>query len=164
MSGMSMRRLMTLLSAAFAVAALGTVIVVGAASAAHPRPNGPTPPLLPIVFVHGFGVSGDLYGSVAERFASNGYPPDRLRTFDYDTTTGGTAVGELDNMIDQLRAEYGVDRVNLVAHSLGTLIAFGYLLDPSRAAKIAHYVALDGPFNYPNCGVGDPNLDCMGIF
>jgi pimeloyl-ACP methyl ester carboxylesterase len=146
---------------AFALAA-GTLLAPSApAGASHTRPA------LPIVFVHGFGVSGDLYGSVAERFASNGYPPDRLRTFDWDSSPGANFVatlGELDNLIDQLRAKYGVDRVNLVAHSAGTIVAFSYLSDPSRAAKIAHYVGIDGPIPDPRCGVGDPNLDCMGIF
>ena len=145
---------------AFALAT-GTLLAMNpSAGASQTRPQ------LPIVFVHGIGGSGDTYASVAERFASNGYPPDRIRTFDYASSSGAgfaAAPGQLDNLIDQLRANYGVDRVNLVAHSLGTLLAANYLSDPSRAAKIAHYVGLDGASN-PSCGIGDPNLDCMGIF
>ena len=64
------------------------------------------------------------------------------------TTSSGAGIGatpgELDTLIDQLRAKYGVDRVNLVAHSAGTIVAVSYLSDASRAAKIAHYVGVDG--------------------
>ena len=39
-----------------------------------------------------------------------------------------------------------------------------YLFGPvGGAAKIAHYVGVDGRSD-STCGVGDPNLDCMGIF
>ncbi|HJY24158.1 MAG TPA: hypothetical protein VJ649_00610, partial [Actinomycetes bacterium] len=61
------------------------------------------------------------------------------------------------------RTEFGVDRVYLVGHSLGTFVSNTYLSDASRAAKIAKYVGIDGSSN-ANCGVSDPNLDCMGIW
>jgi pimeloyl-ACP methyl ester carboxylesterase len=121
---------------------------------------------LPIVFVHGGAGSGAQYGSVAKRFVSNGFPADRIRTFEYDSSSAaavGGAPAALDSFIDAIRAEYAVERVNLVGHSLGTTISTAYLADPLRAAKIAHYVGVDGR-SIPSCGVGDPNLDCMGIF
>ena len=121
---------------------------------------------LPIVFVHGGAGSGAQYASVAKRFASNGYPPDRIKTFEYDSSSAAAiaaAPAGLDNLIDQLRAHYHVDRVNLVGHSLGTFVSGNYLSVPARAAKIAHYVGVDGASN-PSCGIGDPNLACMGIF
>ena len=94
-------------------------------------------PALPIVVVHGFHFSGGTYASVAQRFASNGYPPDRICTFEYASSGAGigAAPGQLDTLIDQLRASYGVDRVNLVAHSLGTVVAGIYLSVASRAAR-----------------------------
>lgn len=121
---------------------------------------------LPIVFVHGGAGSGAQYASVARRFASNGYPPDRIQTFEYDSSSPAAIFAApvlLENLVDQLRARYGVDRVNLVGHSLGTFIANNYLADPTRAAKIAHYIGVDGAPN-PTCGAVDPGLQCMGIF
>jgi pimeloyl-ACP methyl ester carboxylesterase len=121
---------------------------------------------LPIVFVHGSAGSGAQYGSVAKRFVSNGFPADRIRTFEYDSTSiaaVGGAPAALDAFIDQLRAELGVEQVNLVGHSLGTTVSTTYLSVPARAAKIAHYVGVDGR-SIPDCGIGDPKLACMGIF
>ena len=123
-------------------------------------------PILPIVFVHGGAGSGAQYASVAKRFASNGFPPDRIRAFEYDSSSAAAiaaAPAQLDSLVDQLRAQYGVERVNLVGHSLGTAVSGSYLSQAARAAKIAHYVGVDGASN-ATCGVSDPNLDCMGIF
>jgi pimeloyl-ACP methyl ester carboxylesterase len=145
---------------AFALAA-GTLLAPSAPAGASPA----RPPL-PIVFVHGLGGSGAQYASQARRFASNGYPVGRIRVFEYDSSSGAAIVaapGRLDALVDQLRAQYGVDRVNLVGHSLGTTVASNYLSVSSRAAKIAHYVGVDGASD-PSCGISDPDLDCMGIW
>src|SRR5512147_2960833 len=154
------RRLrLTLMAVAFAT---GTLLASSApAGASH------TDPSLPIVFVHGGAGSGAQYASIAKRFASNGYPADRIRTLEYDSSSPAAiaaAPGRIDALVDQLRAQYGVNRVNLVGHSLGTTVSESYLFGPvGGAAKIAHYVGVDGRSD-PACGVGDPNLDCMGIF
>jgi pimeloyl-ACP methyl ester carboxylesterase len=91
------------------------------------------------VFVHGYLGSGAQYRSQAMRFASNGYPADRIRAFDYNFDSSG-----LDAFIDGVREEFGVSEVYVAAHSLGTAVMFGYLLNPTTAAKVARYVALDG--------------------
>jgi pimeloyl-ACP methyl ester carboxylesterase len=143
---------------------LATVALLAANTPAAAGHTGDEP--LPIVFVHGSAGSGAQYASVARRFVSNGYPADRIRTFEYDSTSQAaiaTAPAAIDALVDQLRAEYGVERVNLVGHSLGTFVSGNYLAQPVRAAKVAHYVGIDGASS-PNCGVADPGLDCLGIF
>ena len=149
------------LRSALMVLALGTgIVVAGSARANDIDPS----TALPIVFVHGFAGSAAQYASVAKRFVSNGYPADRIRAFEYDSSASIAAVpAALDAMIDAVRAEFGVARVNLVGHSLGTTVSGIYLSVPARAAKVARYVGVDGASS-ANCGVTDPNLDCMGIF
>jgi Lipase C-terminal domain/AF_1763-like, C-terminal domain/alpha/beta hydrolase fold len=150
---------------AIAVAAVvATALLGGLGSSARASHTGDVP--LPIVFVHGGAGSGAQYESVARRFVSNGYPADRIRTFEYDSSSLAAIVAApagIDALVDQLRAQYDVARVNLVGHSLGTTVSGNYLANPARAAKIAHYVGVDGRSD-ATCGVGDPNLDCMGIF
>jgi pimeloyl-ACP methyl ester carboxylesterase len=152
-------------SALIALALAGAMVVAYAPPARAKAHGGPSQ-ALPIVFVHGGAGSGAQYASVARRFASNGYPTDRIATFEYDSSSPAAiaaAPAQLDALIDQLRAQYGVERVNLVGHSLGTFVSNNYLAVPARAAKIAHYVGVDGASN-PTCGASDPGLECMGIY
>ena len=122
--------------------------------------------ILPIVFVHGGAGSGAQYGSVAKRMAGNGYPADRIRTYEYDSSSPdaiAAAPAGVEELVDQLRAQYGVERVYLVGHSLGTTVSTEYLLVPARAAKIAGYVGVDGR-SISDCRALDPELECLGIF
>jgi pimeloyl-ACP methyl ester carboxylesterase len=102
-----------------------------------------------IVFVHGFAGSGAQYETQAKRFAGNGYPIDRVAVHEYDslftTETRDDVYARLDARIEALIAETGWDQVDLIGHSLGTALMIQYLnSSPERAARVAHYVNLDG--------------------
>ncbi|HZA00380.1 MAG TPA: alpha/beta fold hydrolase [Acidimicrobiales bacterium] len=105
-------------------------------------------PLRPIVFVHGGSGSGAQFDTQALRFTSNGYPADLIHVHEYDSTFGLATMAEvqagLDALIDEVLAETGADGVDLLGHSLGTAVSQGYLSTPERAAKVAHYVNIDG--------------------
>jgi pimeloyl-ACP methyl ester carboxylesterase len=98
----------------------------------------------PIVFVHGFAGSGEQFERPAKLFASNGYPPSWISTYDYNSTgpTGGAE--PLDKFIDAVRAQTGFDKIDLIGHSRGTRVSKDYLSDPKRAAKVAHYANIAG--------------------
>lgn len=121
----------------------------------------------PIVFVHGGAGSGAQYESQARRFDGNGYPDEYIHAFEYDSSFSinsfADVIDGLDSLVDELRAEFGTDQVYLVGHSLGTFVSGLYLGDPGRQAKIGKYIGIDGGSN-PACGVGNPDLDCMGIW
>jgi pimeloyl-ACP methyl ester carboxylesterase len=124
----------------------GTAAPAGATPAAPTAPAAPAAPdqtpanVLPVIFVHGYLGSGAQYRTQAMRFASNGWPADQIRAIDY---TGLTAT-DLDAFIDRVRTEFDVDQVYVAAHSLGTAVLLGYLLNPFQAAKVRAYAALDG--------------------
>jgi pimeloyl-ACP methyl ester carboxylesterase len=140
-----MRRISAALVAAF-------LVLSGLVAAASPvQAGGPhgKQRLRPIVFVHGFFGSGSQYETPARRFASNGYPARYVEAHEYDSTFATTTVpavhAALDARIDRLRRETGADKVDLVGHSLGTAMSQSYLnSSPERAARVAHYVNLDG--------------------
>jgi pimeloyl-ACP methyl ester carboxylesterase len=102
----------------------------------------------PILFVHGGSGSGAQFESQAMRFTSNGYPQDHLAVLEYDSSAIGTILPDvlaaLDAKIDALRAETGAAQVDLMGHSLGTTVSHAYLATPEHAAKVAHYVNIDG--------------------
>jgi pimeloyl-ACP methyl ester carboxylesterase len=112
----------------------------------------------PIVFVHGGAGSANNFQTQFMRFASNGYPTKYLTAHEYDSTLALNTFEQIYDALDQtittvLQAT-GADRVDLVGHSMGTRVSQGYLATASRAAKVAHYVNIDGyPAAAPPGGV-----------
>jgi pimeloyl-ACP methyl ester carboxylesterase len=120
-------------------------------------------PYNPIIFVHGGSGSGGQFESQAMRFTSNGYPQDHINVLEYDSSftinTMADVWNRLDLLIAELQQEFGVDQVDILGHSLGTTVMHGYLAFPERAAKVAHYVNIDGRWpprlgRYPPCLMG----------
>jgi triacylglycerol lipase len=96
---------------------------------------------LPIVFAHGLLASGDTYANQVMRFTSNNYCQNRLFAFDWNTLAQGADNNVLlDAFIDDVLQKTGATQVNLVGHSAGGGLGYGYLADAARAAKVKHYV------------------------
>ena len=111
--------------------------------------------LRPIIFVHGGSGSGAQFESQAQRFTSNGYPHNIIAVLEYDSSHFTALVPQiyanLDQLIASLLQETGADQVDILGHSLGTTLMFGYLTStPERAAKVAHYVNIDGQRTLPD--------------
>ncbi|MEM4447335.1 MAG: alpha/beta fold hydrolase [Candidatus Jordarchaeales archaeon] len=106
------------------------------------------PAIRPIVFVHGGAGSAQQFETQAMRFTSNDYPPEYIRVFEYDssfTVESFDAVLErLDAFIDKVLEETKADKVDLVGHSLGTVVSLQYLAYAPHRLKVAHYVNIDG--------------------
>ena len=151
-----------LLGAILAIVALLSASIAGTPSVGADESRSPK---RPVIFVHGFVGSGAQFETQAMRFTSNGYPADRIGVEEYDssfaTTTMANVWNDLDGVIARLLARSGASQVELVGHSLGTTVSQGYLGSPARAAKVAHYVNLDGaPAASPPGGV--PTLAVWG--
>jgi len=152
------------------IALVGTLIMaVAIAPSAAADADGQHGQRRPVIFVHGFSGSGLQFQTQAKRLASNGYPAEIIETHDYDSTfateTAEQVLARLDQRIARLLARTGADRVDLLGHSLGTAMSQTYLAFPDRAARVAHYVNLDGrtapapPGGVPTLAVwgeGDP--------
>ncbi|MEV0713230.1 alpha/beta hydrolase [Asanoa sp. NPDC050611] len=141
-----MRRLLAL-ATAIAVATATAVAATPAAAAA----GGGTRPAeyRPVIFVHGSAGSASQFDSQTRRLTSNGYPIERIEAHEYDSPNIATILpavfAGLDQRIERLRATTGQDQVDIVGHSLGTFVMQSYLTSsPARAARVAHYVNLDG--------------------
>ncbi|MBM4446158.1 MAG: alpha/beta fold hydrolase [Chloroflexi bacterium] len=106
----------------------------------------------PIIFVHGFAGSAAQFESQAMRFESNGYPSNYIAAYEYDTSAGlspefppADVLAGIDQLIDTVIKDTGADKVDVVGHSLGTMVMQTYLRSsPERAARVAHYVNIDG--------------------
>ncbi len=111
----------------------------------------------PVLFVHGIEGTGAQFQSQALRLTSNGYPHDWIDTVDYDSTRAAAESSEVDAQIDAkiaaLKQRTGAAKVDVVAHSLGTIVMQGYLTDSAqgeaRRANVARYVNVDGQADNP---------------
>ena len=140
---------------AASVIAFATLFIPGA------RADGHVPP--PIVVVHGQSGSAQQFETHMMRFASNGYPQDRLFAFEYNTSSPFNPTADLDAFIDGVLAETGADKVYAVGHSRGTTVWIGYLEDPSFDGpdKVAKYVNIDGR-RQPTLPGGVPTIGIWG--
>lgn len=97
----------------------------------------------PIIFVHGFMGGGDNFSLMIQRFLQNGYCPDDLFVFDWDTLTQNFsvsyAVEPLVNLIENALKSKGKDKVDLICHSMGGVLCSLYLNQGGKE-KVAHYV------------------------
>ncbi|SDT29555.1 alpha/beta hydrolase [Actinoplanes derwentensis] len=131
-----------------------SVIVLPAAAAftglpALPARAGRPAPPRPVIFIHGSAGSAMQFRVQAKRLAGNGYPSTVIEAHEYDSPNIATIIqqvfAQLDARITRLLAATGADRVDLLAHSLGTFVTQAYLNSSAeRAARVAHYVNLDG--------------------
>jgi hypothetical protein len=133
----------------FFMAAVFAAVIVFVSIGCKPVVPDPNPNnFRPIVFVHGMAGSADQFELQAMRFASNGYPASYISGFEYDTTmTSFEAwfyVENLNKHINAVLEETGFEQVDLLGHSMGTMVSQDYLSFDAYAAKVAHYVNIDG--------------------
>jgi pimeloyl-ACP methyl ester carboxylesterase len=107
----------------------------------------------PFVFVHGtFGAATEV-SNVAHLMGSNGYCQERFVAVEYNSL-GDAPDAQLAALIDRVLEATGFDQVDLAGHSQGTRHACNYLGDPTRRAKVAHYINFSGAC----AGEGVPTL------
>jgi pimeloyl-ACP methyl ester carboxylesterase len=133
------------------IVVLVAALIAGLALSAPAQAGQPKPKkskLNPVIFVHGFVGSGAQFESQQQRFTSNGYPQRLIAALDYDSTfalaTREQVYAQLDALIGRMQKRSGRPKVDLLGHSLGTSLMQEYLATPERAARVAHYVNLDG--------------------
>ncbi|ATL25233.1 lipase family alpha/beta hydrolase [Streptomyces formicae] len=132
------RGLVLLIAALLASAAAVTSAPASAsAGAAH----------TPVVFVHGYNADPGVWGSLRDELKASGYTDDELYSWGYDTSqsVNETLSGRLADYVAQVRARTGADRVDLVAHSFGSLVTRWYVKFGGGAAEVDHWVSLAGP-------------------
>ncbi|GGY80178.1 lipase [Streptomyces omiyaensis] len=154
-----MRRSATLLLAGLLLA--GTVAVPATAQAA-PRPASADASRAasagasredsagaprPVVLVHGRNAGPGVWGSLTERLTTAGTPADRIFAWSYDSSrsTNEVLAGQLAAYVDDVLRRTGADRVDLVAHSLGSLPTRWYVKYGGGAPRVRNWVSLAGP-------------------
>lgn len=69
--------------------------------------------------------------------------------FTQEEQTVSSFIDDLDKLVDLLHFKYGNDKgIVLLGHSWGGTLGTGYLLDPTRQAKIKAWIEVDGAHNF----------------
>ncbi len=100
----------------------------------------------PVLFVHGWQGSTSTWTTMISRFKSAGYVDAELFNWSYNSNqSNATTAQAVNTKVDQIRAQTGWDRIDIVTHSMGGLSTRYYLKNLGGAAEVDDWVSLGGP-------------------
>jgi triacylglycerol esterase/lipase EstA (alpha/beta hydrolase family) len=102
----------------------------------------------PILFVHGWSESASLWNTMIKNFEKDGYPKSYLSAYSYNTSQSNktTAETEVKSRVESLKKATGATKVDIIAHSMGSLNSRWYVKFVSGGeANVDDWVSLGGP-------------------
>lgn len=100
----------------------------------------------PIVFLHGFGSSGSIWGTLIGRLQADGWTDAPMFAWTYDSNQSNvTTAQQLATKIDSLLSATGAAKVDIIAHSMGGLPARYYAKNLGGSERIDAFVSLASP-------------------
>jgi triacylglycerol lipase len=101
----------------------------------------------PILFVHGWSSSASTWNTMIERFEADGYPKSHLRAYSYNTSTSNKTTAEttVKSEVEALKKATGASKVDIIAHSMGSLNSRWYIKFVGGEATVDEWVSLGGP-------------------
>jgi triacylglycerol lipase len=102
----------------------------------------------PILFVHGWSGSASNWNTMIGRFEKDGYPKSYLSAYSYNTSQSNKvdAEKEVKSHVESLEKATGASKVDLIAHSMGSLNTRWYIkFVAGGEANVDDWVSLGGP-------------------
>jgi len=100
----------------------------------------------PILFVHGYVESASLWNTMIGRFEKDGYPKSYLSAYTYNTSQSNKVdAEEVKSKVEALLKTTGATKVDIIAHSMGSLNSRYYIKNLGGEAKVDDWVSLGGP-------------------
>ncbi len=126
---------LTAILCAIALCITGTALVPAGASAQDP-----------ILFVHGYVESASLWNTMIGRFEKDGYPKSYLSAYSYNTSQSNKIdAEEVKSKVESLLKTTGATKVDIIAHSMGSLNSRWYIKFLGGESKVDDWVSLGGP-------------------
>jgi triacylglycerol lipase len=136
-----MRRAIGILIMCLALSAGSLLAVAPALAGATAGAAGHTP----VIFVHGFGGSASSWTTTEAVFEAAGYRNDELFTYDYNSYGDNRVNAQgLAALVAQVKASTGAAAVDIVSHSMGSLITLWYLHELGGTASTRRVASLAG--------------------
>ena len=101
----------------------------------------------PILFVHGYARSASDWNTMIGRFEKDGYPKSYLSAYSYNTSQSNKvdAEKEVKPRVEALLKATGASKVDVIAHSMGSLNTRWYVKFLGGEATVDDWVSLGGP-------------------
>ena len=101
----------------------------------------------PVLFVHGINGSSANWETMVERLVEDGWPLDELYLFDAEDPAWGCNVDNaaaIEILVQEIIDETGSERVDIVAHSMGTISSRHFIMGLGGLEQVNTYVTLGG--------------------
>jgi triacylglycerol lipase len=100
----------------------------------------------PILFVHGYVESASLWNTMIGRFEKDGYKKSELSAYSYNTSQSNKVdAEEVKSHVESLLKATGATKVDIIAHSMGSLNSRWYIKFLGGESKVDDWVSLGGP-------------------
>jgi triacylglycerol esterase/lipase EstA (alpha/beta hydrolase family) len=101
----------------------------------------------PILFVHGWSESSSLWSTMIKNFEKDGYPKSYLSNYSYNTSQSNKidAEKEVKPRVESLLKATGASKVDIIAHSMGSLNSRWYIKFLGGESTVDDWVSLGGP-------------------
>lgn len=102
----------------------------------------------PILFVHGWSENSSLWNTMIANFEKDGYAKSELSAYTYNTSTSNKTLAETEvkSRVEALKKATGATKVDIIAHSMGSLNSRWYIKFVSGGeANVDDWVSLGGP-------------------
>lgn len=100
----------------------------------------------PVLFVHGWNSSSSAFNTMVSRFQNAGYPSSHLMAISYNTSQSNrTTADQIASAVATLRSRTGASRVDIIAHSMGSLNTRYYVKFRGGTSYVDEWVSLGGP-------------------
>ncbi len=131
-----MRKRLAAFTSLFAICLAGAAVVPAGAFAVDP-----------ILFVHGYARSASDWNTMIGRFEKDGYAKSYLSAYSYNTSQSNKidAEKEVKPRVESLLKATGASKVDVVAHSMGSLNTRWYIKALGGEATVDDWVSLGGP-------------------
>ena len=82
----------------------------------------------PVLFVHGWNSSGAIWGTMIDRFKTDGYTDLELFNWSYNTAQSNAVTAQqLSARVDEILSVTGASKVDIITHSMGALSTRHYI-------------------------------------
>jgi triacylglycerol lipase len=100
----------------------------------------------PILFVHGYVESASVWNTMIGRFEKDGYAKSSLSAYSYNTSQSNKVdAEEVKTRVETLLKNTGATKVDIIAHSMGSLNTRWYVKFLGGESKVDDWVSLGGP-------------------